>query len=118
MSRIVVIHKDPTILALISHILQNLGHQVVTAKNNQEGRFLCMLWHPVDGVVRNISTSDSNGIEWTKLPPDLQQELPYEKQSMALYEGKPLFNKTSLFNHQTQNGALEFTTPTPVRKIA
>ncbi|MBF0613159.1 MAG: hypothetical protein G8345_19945 [Magnetococcales bacterium] len=106
MSRIVVIHNNPSILALISQILQNLGHQVVTANNEQEGKFLCMLWHPVDGVVRDFSLTEK------------KYEFYNANESIPLAEGEPLFNATSLFNHQSRKRELEFITQNPVWKVA
>lgn len=63
MARIIVVDKDPGVLALIHRTLKELGHEVIVASTIQEGMILCIFWRPVDMVMTDIFLSDVNGFD-------------------------------------------------------
>lgn len=66
MKKILVVDDDPSVLALVSEIISNMGHLPLLARNSLEALGLFDIHSPVDAVVTDIRMEGMDGIELGK----------------------------------------------------
>ncbi len=65
MAKILIIDDSPTELHQLSTILENHGHQIVTAENGADGVSICVAEKP-DAVLMDIVMPELNGFQATR----------------------------------------------------